>query len=82
MPAYDFKCPDGHITEIRFKFTDTLPDSVQCGEILNLGGNPAYGPDYCLTVAKRQWYGKNLVITYGEDGMAPPSQRMKGQGSY
>ena len=75
MPAHDFKCPARHITTKRYTFKDQLPAFISCMNTDDEGY-------VCMREATRQFSADNLVITYGEDGMAPPSQRMKGQGSY
>lgn len=30
MPAYTFRCPDGHVTELVQKFSDPLSEVVDC----------------------------------------------------
>lgn len=68
MPHHDFKCPAGHITTKHYRFDQRLPALIECAHT-------------CDQEAIRQFYGRNMIITYSGDGMAPPSQRQKGTGA-
>ena len=74
MPNYDFKCPDGHVTEEHFTFED-VTDSIICPEILNKTGPGDMGPDYCMADAERQLpTGVSFIVN---KVMLPPSKRVK-----
>jgi hypothetical protein len=71
MPRYDFKCPDGHVTEEIFTFAD-VPKEIQCPAGVEVA-TPDGGVEPCGAGAVRQistgtWFINNKV-------MAPPSVR-------
>ena len=79
MPHYDFRCPEGHVTEHQFTFED-VPQEIECPEPMfqHKWLEPA-GHEWeactCALTAERQISKGTLFII--NKVMLPPSRRVK-----
>lgn len=68
MPRYDFECPNGHVTEEVFLFSE-VPESIMCQQCM---------PEVYGVPAKRQLSTNFSFIV--NKVMLAPSKRMRGRG--
>jgi len=84
MPLYDYKCPDGHVTEVLLRVNE-IPKAMvcHCGQLaLKQIGMPALTPgrwgDQTGTYGVNGYYDKSLGATYSNSMQRDKIMRKKG----